>query len=201
MARALLDCLFIDDGAAVRKMHKCFSPLISLALAGGLLLFGPLALATENSPPTIAVIGFDLVDDQPDPARAEVLRGRLLAITRQLELGLHERALYRVLDTAAAQDLINAQRASNEFLYRCNNCLAEVGQRLGTRLVAVGWVQRVSELILNVNVSVQDSQTGVEVLSKSVDLRGNTDETWARGMNFMLRDWAERRARNPRYGF
>ena len=61
-------------------------------------------------------------------------------------------------------------------------------------------MQRVSELILNVNVSVQDSQTGVEVLSKSVDLRGNTDETWMRGVNFMLRDWAERRARNPRYG-
>ena len=75
-----------------------------------------------------------------------------------------------------------------------------MGQRLGTRLVAVGWVQRVSELILNINVSVQDAQTGVEVLSKSVDLRGNTDETWTRGMNFMLRDWAERRAGNPRYG-
>jgi hypothetical protein len=38
------------------------------------------------------------------------------------------------------------------------------------------------------------------VLSKSVDLRGNTDETWARGVNFMLRDWVERRARNPNYG-
>jgi Protein of unknown function (DUF2380) len=183
------------------KMRNHLSPLGSLVLAAGLLLFVPLASAAESEPPTIAVIGFDLVDDHPDPARAELLHGRLTAITKQLELGLHERALYRVVDAAAAQDLINAQRARNEFLYRCNNCLAEVGQRLGTRLVAVGWVQRVSELILNVNVSVQDSQTGVEVLSKSVDLRGNTDETWARGMNFMLRDWAERRARNPRYGF
>jgi hypothetical protein len=201
MARTLLDWLSIVDGAAVRKMHKYLRPLGGLILAAGLLLFGPVAPAAESEVPTIAVLGFDLVDDHPDPARAELLRGRLLGITKQLEQGLHERALYRVLDVAAAQDLINAQRASNEFLYRCNNCLAEVGQRLGTRLVAVGWVQRVSELILNVNVSVQDSQTGVEVLSKSVDLRGNTDETWTRGMNFMLRDWTERRARNPRYGF
>jgi hypothetical protein len=201
MARALLDWPSINDGAAVRKIHKYLSFLSGVVLATGLLLIGPLALATENGLPTIAVIGFDLVDDHPDAARAEMLRGRLMAITRQLEQGLHERALYRVVDVAAAQDLINTQRASNEFLYRCNNCLAEVGQQLGTRLVAVGWVQRVSELILNVNVSVQDAQTGVEVLTKSVDLRGNTDETWARGMNFMLRDWAERRARNPRYGF
>ena len=99
-----------------------------------------------------------------------------------------------------ANDLIDALRERNEFLYRCNDCLAEVGERLGTRLVALGWVQRVSELILNINVSVRDVQSGAEVLSKSVDLRGNTDETWARGINFMLRDWAERRARNPSYG-
>jgi hypothetical protein len=182
------------------KMRNHLSPLGSLVLAAGLLLFAQWAEAAESGPPTIAVLGFDLVDDHPDPARADLLRGRLSAITKQLEQGLHERALYRVVDTAAAQDLIKVQRERNEFLYRCNNCLVEVGQRLGTRLVAVGWVQRVSELILNVNVSVQDSQTGVEVLSKSVDLRGNTDETWTRGVNFMLRDWAERRARNPRYG-
>ena len=181
-------------------MRNHLSPLGSLVLAAGLLLFGQLASAAGSDPPTIAVLGFDLVDDHPDPARADLLRGRLSAITKQLEQGLHDRALYRVLDTAAAQDLIDVQRARNEFLYRCNNCLAEVGQRLGTRLVAVGWVQRVSELILNINVSVQDAQTGVEGLSKSVDLRGNTDETWTRGMNFMLRDWAERRAGNPRYG-
>ena len=181
-------------------MRDHLKPLSSLVLTAGLLLFGHLAFAAETEPPTLAVLGFDLVDDHPDPARAELLRPRLAAIKTQLEKGLHERGLYRVVDPAAAQDLINIQRASNEFLYRCNDCLADVGKRLDTRLVAVGWVQRVSELILNVNVLVLDSQTGVEVLSKSVDLRGNTDETWARGVNFMLRDWAERRTRNPRYG-
>lgn len=182
------------------KTRIHFRPLTGIMLAAALLFFGEVAAAADNELPTLAVLGFDLVDDHPDPARAALLRGRLSAITKQLEEGLHGRALYRVVDTAAAQDLITAQRERNEFLYRCNDCLADVGQRLGTRLVAVGWVQRVSELILNINVSVQDSQTGVEVLSKSVDLRGNTDETWARGVNFMLRDWAERRARNPRYG-
>jgi Protein of unknown function (DUF2380) len=182
------------------KMRMHLKPLSSLVLAAGLLLIGPSALAADSEPPALAVLGFDLVDDHPDPARAELLRPRLAAIKTQLEKGLHERGLYRVVDTAAAQDLINVQRASNEFLYRCNDCLGDVGKRLDTRLMAVGWVQRVSELILNINVSVLDSQTGVEVLSKSVDLRGNTDETWTRGVNFMLRDWAERRARNPRYG-
>lgn len=181
-------------------MHDHVKPFCSLVLAAGLLLFIPFAGAAETGLPTLAVLGFDLVDDHPDAARAALLRPRLAAIKTQLEKGLHERGLYRMVDPAAAQDLIDIQRASNEFLYRCNDCLADVGKRLDTRLLAVGWVQRVSELILNINVVVLDSQTGVEVLSKSVDLRGNTDETWTRGVNFMLRDWAERRTRNPRYG-
>ena len=182
------------------KTRLHLRPLTGIILVTALLGVGELAAAADNPLPALAVLGFELVDDHPDPARDDVLRGRLAAITKQLKQGLDQRALYQVVDTAAAEDLIAAQRERNEFLYRCNDCLVEVGQRLGTRLVAVGWVQRVSELILNINVSVQDSQTGAEILSKSVDLRGNTDETWARGVNFMLRDWSERRARNPRYG-
>lgn len=179
------------------QARNCTSTLAGIMLAG-LMFFD--AAAAEPDLPAIAVIGFELDDDQPDPARAAQLGPRLAAIKRQLEMGLHSRGLYRVVDTAPAQDLIDGLYERHMFVYRCNDCLAEVGQRLGTRLLVVGWVQRVSELILNINVSIRDAQTDTEILSKSVDLRGNTDETWMRGMNFMLRDWAERRARNPRYG-
>ena len=172
----------------------------AIVVAAVALCCGRSAVAADDRPPALALLGFELVDEQPDAARAEQLRGRLAAIKTQLEQGLHQRALYRMVDAQPANDLIDALRERNEFLYRCNDCLAEVGERLGIRLVALGWVQRVSELILNINVSVRDVRSGAEVLSKSVDLRGNTDETWARGINFMLRDWAERRARNPSYG-
>ena len=173
----------------------CVRACLALLLA----LCGAVAAAAEPLP-TLAVIGFELVDDQPDPIRDADHKRRLAALQAQLQQGLHQRGLYRVIDTAPAQAQIDALRAQNAFLYRCNGCLAEVGQRLGTRLVAVGWVQRVSELILNVNVSVRDAATDQEVLAKSVDMRGNNDESWTRAMAFMLRDWSERRERNPRYG-
>jgi Protein of unknown function (DUF2380) len=172
--------------------------IVLRSACAALALWGFAAVAAE--PPTIAVIGFELVDDQPDPVRDADHERRLAAIHAQLQQGLHQRGLYRVLDTAPAQQMIDALRAQNAFVYRCNGCLAEVGQKLGTRLVVVGWVQRVSELILNVNVSVRDAATDQEVLAKSVDLRGNNDESWTRAMAFMLRDWSERRERNPRYG-
>jgi hypothetical protein len=168
-------------------------------LLASCLFAGPIVAAQVATEP-IAVIGFELVDDQPDPAREAALQRRLAALHAQLENGLRDQGLYRVVDTAPARELIEAIRERNAFVYRCNGCFAEVAQRLGTRLVAVGWVQRVSELILNVNVSVRDARTDAQVLVKSVDLRGNTDESFTRGMAFMLRDWSERRARNPRYG-
>jgi hypothetical protein len=183
----------IRSGVRAGRRRAIVAAAVALCCSRG-------AVATDDRPPALALLGFELVDEQPDAARAAQLRGRLAAIKTQLEQDLHQRALYRMVDTQPANDLIEALRERNEFLYRCNDCLAEVGERLGTRLVALGWVQRVSELILNINVSVRDARSGAEVLSKSVDLRGNTDETWARGINFMLRDWAERRARNPSYG-
>ncbi len=167
-------------------------------VCAALVLCSSAALAAE--PPAMAVISFELVDDQPDPARDADHKRRLAAIQAQLQQGLHQRGLYRMVETAPAQAQIDALRAQHAFVYRCNGCLADVAQRLGTRLVAVGWVQRVSELILNVNVSVRDATTDQEVLSKSVDMRGNNDESWTRAMAFMLRDWSERRERNPRYG-
>ena len=170
------------------------------ALLMALLAAGVAAVKADEPLPALAELGFELVDEQPDAANDAVLRRRLAALQVQLQQGLHQQGLYRVVDTAPAQDLIDGVRAQNALVYRCNGCLAEVGQRLGTRLVAVGWVQKVSNLILNINVSLRDAATNQEVLIKSVDLRGNTDETWTRGMAFMLRDWSERRERNPRYG-
>lgn len=173
--------------------------LLEIGLAPALGLVPALALA-QPAPEPIAVIGFELVDDHPDPARTPALEQRLAALTVQLSQGLAERGLYRVVDTAPARALIDRARETNAFVYRCNGCFGEAARTLGTRLVVVGWVQRVSELILNINVSVRDARSDTEVLAKSVDLRGNNDESFRRGMAFMLRDWAERRARNPRYG-
>jgi Protein of unknown function (DUF2380) len=178
---------------------RFYSPRLAWALLAAGLVCGGAARAAEALEP-IAVIGFELVDDQPDPARDEAMRRRLAVIHARLEQGLQAQGLYRVVDTMPARELIEAVRERNAFVYRCNDCLGEIAQRLGTRLVVVGWVQRVSELILNINVSVRDARTDAEVLAKSVDLRGNNDESFERGIRFMLRDWSERRAANPRYG-
>ena len=39
-------------------------------------------------------------------------------------------------------------------LYRCDDCAEQVGTQLGVELVMTPWVQKVSELILNLNVQI-----------------------------------------------
>ncbi|MGY0193724.1 DUF3280 domain-containing protein [Leptothrix sp. BB-4] len=177
---------------------------------GGLLAIGLLALcltgparAAEVEANTLAFLGFELIDDQPDPERLPGLRERLAAIDRQMADGLDQRGLYRLRDLAPAQAALQGARDTNEFLHRCNACLGEIGAAAGARLVGVGWVQRVSNLILNVNLAIWDVSDPAgdrQVLTKSVDIRGDNLESWRRGVAYMLRDMVERRERQPRYG-
>jgi len=49
----------------------------------------------------------------------------------------------------------------------------------------------VSNLILNINIQIEDAATGAVLLNKSVDLRGNTDESWRRGIAALVRSMVE----------
>ena len=173
-----------------------------LAAAAAMLLAaaGPVQAAEPGSLPSIAVAGFELIEEHPNPAQAANLKRRLAAAEQQLRQGLTERGLYRVADAGATQQVVDRLKTQHEYLYRCPDCPQTIGQAAKTDLVVMGWVQKVSELILNINVEVHDPKANRVVLAKSVDLRGDNDESWNRGLRFMLRDWAERRERNPGYG-
>ena len=50
-------------------------------------------------------------------------------------------------------------------------------------------MQKVSNLILNINVYVEDAEAGKMEFVKSVDIRGNTDDSWRHGLNYLLRHY------------
>ena len=56
----------------------------------------------------------------------------------------------------------------------------------GPERVARFWVQKVSNLILNVNIEVRSAATGEVLYVSSVDVRGNTDEAWLRGVRRLV---------------
>jgi Protein of unknown function (DUF2380) len=70
----------------------------------------------------------------------------------------------------------------------CNGCELDLARQLGAQQLAYGWVQKVSNLILNINLIVEDVATGRQLRAESVDIRGNTDESWSRGLRYLLNE-------------
>ena len=67
-----------------------------------------------------------------------------------------------------------------------------LAQRIGAELAITGTVQKVSNLILNMNIYVRDAT----IAAMSADMRGNTDETWSRTLNWLVHN----RLLAPGYG-
>ena len=144
---------------------------------------------------TIVLLDFELIDGTLDRAADEAQQERLKKISEALRQEFIDRHLYTVLDTAPAQALITDLKGRFK-LYDCNGCDVDIGRALGADRTLTAWVQKVSNLILNINIQIRDVQSGLIVLTRSVDIRGNTDVSWLRGVRYMTRSIEEKQQGN-----
>lgn len=77
--------------------------------------------------------------------------------------------------------------ASGQPVGECGGCEIDYGKQLGVPVVMWGTVQKVSNLILNLNIYMADVEQRKMIFVKSVDMRGNTDETWQQAVNYMVK--------------
>jgi hypothetical protein len=71
-----------------------------------------------------------------------------------------------------------------------------LAQRIGAELAITGTVQKVSNLILNMNIYVRDTSSRATIAAMSADMRGNTDESWSRALHWLVHN----RLLAPAYG-
>ena len=139
--------------------------------------------AARAEPARLALFDFELINTSPAPSTpAELERLRMLDGELKSLLGAPGR--YQVIDDAAQRAAI----ARGPSIRGCNGCELDAAQQAGATVAAYGWVQKVSNLILNVNVVIEDAVTGRRIKADSVDIRGNTDESWQRGLRFLIEE-------------
>ena len=164
--------------------------LLGLVIALMLAISWPAAA----EPSKVAVFDFELLDTSLQGAvkgpQADEQR-RLKDVTEQLRKALTQSGNFVVLDIAPVNA---AAQASN--LQSCGGCDVEYAQKLGADLSITGLVQKVSALILNMNIYLRDVHTGKLIAGMSADFRGNTDESWSRAMSYLIRN----RLLAPNYG-
>jgi hypothetical protein len=128
----------------------------------------------------VASFGFELANTSLEPTSpAETVR--IEALDRQLEAALTDRG-YALVDMAPVAEA----RGRTASLRDCPPCELDLARQVGADLAVLGWVQKVSNLILNVNVQMHDVATGRLLRAGSADIRGNTDESWRRGLRWLI---------------
>jgi hypothetical protein len=158
------------------------------------LLSLALSSAARAEEPKAAVFDFELIDSslqgEKDGQRADE-QARLLRAGDQLRQGLADSGRYVLIDIAPLR-----AEAHNANLQACGGCDVQFAQKLGADLAITGTVQKVSNLILNMNIYIRNARTGHLVTSMSADFRSNTDESWSRTVSYLLRN----RLLAPNYG-
>lgn len=149
-----------------------------------LLFLGFASAATAGE--KVAFFGLTMLDDSlqgevegEDPAQAarlamleDIVRDRFLAEG------------YELLDITPVQT--DLDRIVNPA--KCYGCDTRMATDLGADFSLVGEVQKVSNLIIAMNLQLRDAATGDLVRGGVVDIRSNTDESWQRGMRYILKN-------------
>jgi uncharacterized protein DUF2380 len=134
----------------------------------------------------VAVFDLELIDtslegEMRGPRADE--QARLARVSEQLRQRLRDSGRFVVLDVAPV-----AADARGSNLQACGGCDVTLARRIGAELTITGTVQKVSNLILNMNLYVRDTSSETTLAVMSVDMRGNTDESWSRAVDWLVRN-------------
>jgi hypothetical protein len=132
-----------------------------------------------------AVFDVELIDTSTEGAyygKREDQTKRLALLGETLRQKLREKGLYEIVDVAPAAEAI----AKSQALTDCGHCAVDIAKSLDADVAIVTYVQKVSNLILNINIQILDVKTGQTLLLTSADIRGNTEESWLRGLSWLI---------------
>ena len=164
------------------------SLMTAAALTAGLVV-GPVGIASGAADDIggvrVAFFGFHLINTSLEPTTAAEER-RIEQLDEQFRQKLDASGRFRIITIPPD---MQKDVAAGPQLGNCNGCARDFARRIDADRAAWGTVQKVSNLILNINVYMEDAETGKMEFARSVDIRGNTDESWQRGLDYMLRHY------------
>ncbi|MFD6316895.1 DUF3280 domain-containing protein [Methylorubrum thiocyanatum] len=139
--------------------------------------------AAHAEPPKAAVFEFQLANlGAQSPTDAD--RARLGPLTDLLRQQLQESGRYQIVSTEA----VKAEVEKGSDLRKCGGCAEDYARKLKADVAITGEIQKVSNLILNINVYVKDLKAGAPEQAYSVDIRGDTDTSFERGVRYLVKN-------------
>jgi hypothetical protein len=159
------------------------------------LIFGPLALgvcsaataAPSEPAKSVALLNMQFLNDHEDlEPTTDAERARIALIGSLFKAKLEASGRYKFVSIPADAA---GKIAAGPAIGACGGCEFGYGKELSADYAAWIVVQKVSDLILNINVYMVDVAAGKLAFVHSVDIRGDTDESWSRGITYLVKNY------------
>ena len=168
------------------------SKLRRFAVAVGLFFVISISWANESvsaitqKPMRVVVMPYKLLGNIDQKKLDSEHLQRLQFADKTLRSGLEETRLFELVDEKASKEFSNKvdTAISNNA---CNRCETALAKDLNAKQIVVPWVYRLSQLVLTMHFVILDADTGKTVLKKSLDFRGDNDQSWQRAIQFFVK--------------
>jgi len=138
-------------------------------------------------PQRIALLGVYLQNDNEGyEATTDAERHRMKTIATAFKKQLEASGKYTFVQVSDTQQ---KNIDAGQPMGSCGGCEHDYGRDLKVDHVTWIRVQKISNLILNLNVYIADVSQQKVTFVHSVDLRGNTDESWTRGLTYLVQNY------------
>lgn len=167
----------------LRRVISRFCALSIIGVVAAVISIG----SAYAEPQRIALLGVHFQNDNEgyEPT-TEAEKNRLKMISAAFKDQLAASGKYVFVPVPASeQKKIDA----GQLVGACGGCEFDYGRDLNVEHIAWIRVQKISNLILNINVYMADVATQNVTFIHSVDLRNNTDESWMRGLNYLVQNY------------
>ncbi|AHB47715.1 hypothetical protein W911_03755 [Hyphomicrobium nitrativorans NL23] len=140
--------------------------------------------AEEREHKSVALLAVDYSSGSAPSAPASAAeQARIAAIQAQFQDRLAESGRFTFVTVPPA---VRARIDQDQAIGACGGCEITYGRELGGDVVAWINVQKVSSLILSVNVTVADVDTQRIKFVRSVDIRSD-DKSWSRSLDYLIK--------------
>jgi Protein of unknown function (DUF2380) len=164
-----------------RLIRGCAWLLVGLAAASWWASVGH---AGSVGKPVLAVLPFEIEDTSGEvgPNNHDAM---LTSLTRFVREDLAAAGSYDVVDGARVEQAV-AAKDPGTYLRACNGCELDIAKSVGADRVMIGWLFKMSTLVMSLHVVVKDVSTGGIVYAKTFDFRGDNETAWKRAADYMV---------------
>lgn len=156
----------------------------AVLIGAGLLASAVATPVGADTKPKLAVFDFQLANlAQLPPTQAD--KDRLPRISDLLRKQLADSGRFVIVPVT---DKVKQEVAKAAPLRDCGGCAVDFAKELGADVAVTGEVQKVSDLILNINVYMKKVGSTDAETATSVDIRGDNDDSFNHGVKYLVKN-------------